>query len=166
MVTLHYNYLHICNGMPDGMFYKSIIFIFTYPSQKESKESILSYLFLIIVIIYFVNHALNLPQGLPLLFYSVVHFSNMIHFSKDGHGWTNKQTCFFLSPPVSRVRIYSVHINLWLQQSKLWPWSLRPFRPLRVGLCPRPSVRRINGRLIIDQAEQIASWLNTVQLQT
>lgn len=40
MVTLHYSYIHICNGMPDGMFYKSIIFIFTYPSQKESKENI------------------------------------------------------------------------------------------------------------------------------
>lgn len=110
MVTLHYNYVHICNGMPDGMFYKSIIFIFTYPSQKESKESILSYLFLIIVIIYFVNHALNLPQGLPLLFYLIVRFSNMIHFSKDGHGWTNKQTCFFLSPPRCLVFIFTLCI--------------------------------------------------------
>lgn len=42
MVTLHYNYIHICNGMPDGMFYKFIIFILHIHLKGSLKKTFVS----------------------------------------------------------------------------------------------------------------------------
>lgn len=81
--------------------------------------------------------------------------------------WTGQIMLHFalLIPSVSHVHIYSVHINLWSQQQMLWLCSFVIHRPLRVCAGPRPSVRRINGSLIIDYEEEKILLLALKQMQ-